>query len=239
MTNDLTHHWRDSQQNRAFFGRRKGVALRDGQERLMQGALPTLRIPDGPINDLKPLFSQPVTKLWLEIGYGGAEHLLHAAKLYPETGFIGCEMFKNGIAKAVRGITEYPLTNVRLATDDAALLLDRLPDASLDQIDLFYPDPWPKRRHRKRRFISRERVDQIARVLKPQGLFRFASDIDDYVAWTLMHLQPRTDFIWTARSSHDWRTVEGAQWLDWVRTRYESKALREGRIPAYLTFERV
>ncbi len=223
---------------RAFFGRRKGHPLRDGQERLMQDVLPNLRVPDGALSNLHALFPIKVKAIWLEIGYGGAEHLLHAAKMYPDIGFIGCEMFQNGIAKAVNGIVTHGLQNIRLATDDAALLLSRLPDAELDQVDLFYPDPWPKRRHRKRRFVLPERVAEVVRVLKSTGVFRFASDIDDYVAWTLMHVQNNGDLRWNARSQNDWRTPDGAGWPDWTRTRYEAKAYREGRCPTYVTFLR-
>jgi tRNA (guanine-N7-)-methyltransferase len=221
---------------RAFFGRRKGPALREGQSRGLEERLPLFEISKGdePFADLKSLFAHPVKTIWLEIGYGGAEHLLHAAKCYPDVGFIGCEMFLNGISKAVRGISELALTNVRLSTQDAGELLPRLPDASCEQVDLFYPDPWPKRRHRKRRFISPERLAHIARVITPQGRFRFASDIDDYVAWTLMHIHQQETLQWHATSAKDWQTP----WEDWVRTRYEAKALREGRTPTYLTFEK-
>jgi tRNA (guanine-N7-)-methyltransferase len=217
---------------RAFFGRRKGPALRESQTRGVEEWLPALLLPQGPLSDVRGLFPHPVKAIWLEIGYGGAEHLLHAARENPDIGFVGCEMFLNGIAKAVRGIHAHALTNVRLSTEDAAQLLARLPDGACDQVDLFYPDPWPKRRHRKRRFVSPERLAQIARVLTPCGRFRFASDIDDYVAWTLMHIHAQKDMRWQVAASQDWLTP----WSDWVRTRYEAKALREGRTPTYLTF---
>ena len=148
--------------------------------------------------------------------------------------FIGVEPFINGLAKMLGKIEDDALTNVRLYNDDATQLLDWLPDACLDRIDLLYPDPWPKRRHWKRRFVNRANLDRFWRVLKPGGRFRFASDIDTYVNWTLLRVSEQGKFAWTATSSKDWNTP----WQGWLRTRYEAKAVREGRTPCYLVFEK-
>lgn len=220
----------------AFFGRRKGKPLRSGQSEALASGLGTLGLDlSGPApEDLRQLFSAEVTQLRLEIGFGGGEHLLHEAATHPDTGFIGVEPFVNGMAKMTAALERQPLANIRLFNDDATLLLDWLPAASLDGIDLFYPDPWPKKRHWKRRFVNAANLDRFARVLKPGGRFRFASDIDTYVNWTLLHCRAHGAFEWRAGEAADWHTpYEG-----WPGTRYEAKAVREGRPPAYLTFRR-
>ncbi|MBN9023995.1 MAG: tRNA (guanosine(46)-N7)-methyltransferase TrmB, partial [Rhizobiales bacterium] len=171
----------------------------------------------------------------LEIGFGGGEHLIAEASAHPGTGFIGVEPLVAGMAKAVAAVADRGLANVRLHDDDAALLLDWLPAGTLSRVDLFYPDPWPKRRHWKRRFVGPANLDRIARVLVPGGLFRVASDIDGYIDWTLRHLTARDDFAWTAETADDWRQP----YPGWPGTRYEAKALREGRRPTYLAFRRL
>ena len=176
----------------------------------------------------------PVSGVVLEIGFGGGEHLAAGAIAHPETGFIGCEPFTNGVAKLVRAVEEAGLANVRIHDNDARDLLDWLPDESLERVDLLYPDPWPKTRHWKRRFVGADNLDRLVRVLKPGGIFRFASDIDSYVAWTLTEVRRHGRFDWLARSAADWRTP----WPGWPGTRYEAKALREGRKGHYLTFQR-
>lgn len=184
---------------------------------------------------LRSIFSAPVDNVRLEIGFGGAEHLLHEARRFPQAGFIGVEPFINGMAKMASALKAAPLPNLRLFDEDAALLLDWLPASSLSGIDLLYPDPWHKKRHWKRRFVSKANLKKIARVLEPGSLFRFASDIPDYVNWTLLHVEANGSFSFEARSADDWRNpYEG-----WPGTRYEAKALREGRTPAYLTFKRI
>ena len=185
--------------------------------------------------DLHTLFGSSVASVRLEIGFGGAEHLLHEARRFPQSGFIGVEPFVNGMAKMAAALKSSPLRNLRLFDEDAALLLDWLPDRSLSGIDLFYPDPWHKKRHWKRRFVSDANLVKMARVLKPGSLFRFASDIPDYVNWTLLHVEAQGSFSFEARSADDWRNPYEA----WPGTRYEAKALREGRTPAYLTFKRL
>jgi tRNA (guanine-N7-)-methyltransferase len=220
----------------AFFGRRKGKALRTGQARLLDTLLPRLAIDlQSPAPaDLAALFPDPVREVRLEIGFGGAEHLIAQATANPDCGFIGIEPFLNGMAKALVAIDANGLRNIRLHHGDAIDLLAWLPPASLATVYLLYPDPWPKRRHWKRRFVQDHTVEKIARVVRPGGEFRFASDIADYAAWTLVRLLRAPDFEWTAERADDWRKP----WTDFHGTRYEAKAKREGRTPCYLTFRR-
>lgn len=228
---------RGRRSSEAFFGRRKGKALRPAQAAYLERLLPALRVDLGsppPAGGVSGLFAAPVDDVRLEIGFGGGEHLLHRAREEPGTGLIGVEPFVNSMAKLLAALERDPLANVRVYDDDAVRLLDWLPDGSLGGIDLLYPDPWPKKKHWKRRFVSPANLDRFARVLKPGGTFRFASDIDSYVNWTLGHVARHPDFVWTARTAADWRTP----FPNWPGTRYEAKALREGRRPAYLAFAR-
>ena len=221
----------------AFFGRRKGKALRSGQARLFETLLPRLRIDlqqPAPV-DLSALFARRQDEVRLEIGFGGAEHLIAQATANPDCGFIGVEPFLNGMAKALAAIEANALDNIRLHHGDAIDLLAWLPPASLSIVYLLYPDPWPKRRHWKRRFVQDRSVAAIARVLRPGGVLRFATDIEDYAAWTLVRLLRSPDFEWTAQRADDWRQP----WTDFASTRYEAKAKREGRTPCYLTFRRL
>ncbi len=183
--------------------------------------------------DLRTLFDG-VDDVRLESGFGGGEHLIAEAERHPRTGFIGVEPFVNGMAKALAAIEERKLRNIRLHHGDATDLLAWLPAAGLARVDLLYPDPWPKRRHWKRRFVQDASVAQIARILRRDGEFRFASDIPDYVAWTLLRLMRSPDFGWTAEQADDWRLP----WPGFTSTRYEAKAKREGRVPCYLIFRR-
>ncbi|OAP41244.1 tRNA (guanine-N7)-methyltransferase [Sinorhizobium glycinis] len=221
----------------AFFGRRKGKPLRERQAAQIENLLPALRLDlkEPAPEDLSALFPAAVKRTRLEIGFGGGEHLIHRAAEDPSTGFIGVEPFVNSMAKLLRQIEAREIDNVRLYDDDATQVLDWLPPASIDQVDLLYPDPWPKRKHWKRRFVSKVNLDRFARVLRPGGLFCFASDIDSYVNWTLIHCRDHAAFEWTAEKSADWLTP----FAGWPSTRYEAKARREGRGSAYLTFRRV
>lgn len=228
---------RPSRSTEAFFGRRKGKALRVNQVRLMDQTLSALKLDlskPAPAS-LATLFPVPVEKIRLESGFGGGEHLIHRALENPETGFIGVEPFVNSMAKLLARVEEQGIRNIRVFDDDATLVLDWLPEASIDQMDLLYPDPWPKKRHWKRRFVSDVNVERFHRVIKPDGQFCFASDIDTYVNWTLEHFERHTGFEWTARNASDWLTP----FANWPGTRYEAKARREGRSSAYLTFRRV
>jgi len=219
-----------------FFGRRHGKPLRNHQKNLFEDILPRLKIDveKSAPQDLRTLFEAKVDAVRLEIGFGGGEHLHHETGCYPQTGFIGVEPFVNGMAKMLAALDGEPRSNLRLYDEDATAVLDWLPDASLSGIDLFYPDPWHKRRHWKRRFVSDANLDRFARILKPGGKFRFASDIEHYVNWTLQHCRRHPAFDWQAEGPSDWNDAyEG-----WPGTRYEAKAFREGRRAAYLTFIR-
>lgn len=206
-----------------FYGRRKGKALRRNHLELTETLLPQLRV------DLAAPNAEGRT--WLEIGFGGGEHLAHLAALHPEVQFIGAEPFVNGVAKLLAEIDKRKLGNVRIHDDDARYLLPKLGAQSLERIYLLYPDPWPKARQNKRRFVNADNLAQMARVLKPGGLFLFASDIADYIDWTLDHVSQEPVFELIGRSHETYE--------NWVRTRYEAKAIREGRVPEYLTFRRV
>jgi tRNA (guanine-N7-)-methyltransferase len=222
---------------RAFFGRRKGHPLRAHQAALYETLLPRLALdlstsaPD----DLRTLFPAPVDGARLEIGFGGAEHLIAQALAHPGTGFIGSEPFVNGMAKALAAIEQHGLRNIRLSAGDATHLIKWLPAASLSRIDILYPDPWPKRRHWKRRFVQEESLKALARALKPGGELRFATDIAGYASWVLARVLRSPQFEWTAQCADDWRRP----WQDFAGTRYEAKAKREGRAPAYFSFRRV
>ena len=227
---------RGSRSTEAFFGRRHGKTIRPQQAGSLAELLPIYRIdlnlpPPEPVTGL---FKAPVETVRLEIGFGGGEHLLHRARTEPSAGFIGVEPFVNGMARVMQAMRSGPLANLRVHDDDAVRLLDWLPAGSLAGIDLLYPDPWPKKRHWKRRFVNKANLDRFARALRPGGIFRFASDIDTYVNWTLLACRRHLDFEWQARSADDWRKP----YSGWPGTRYEAKALREGRTPAYLTFAR-
>jgi tRNA (guanine-N7-)-methyltransferase len=221
---------------RAFFGRRKGHPLRPRQVALFETLLPKLA-PDlakpAPV-DLRTLFANLVDEVRLEIGFGGAEHLIAQARAFPRSGFIGSDGYINSIAKALVAIDAENFSNIRLHSGDASALLDWLPAGSLARIDLLYPDPWPKRRHWKRRFIQDESLKRLARILKIGGELRFATDIADYAGWTLARVLRSKDLIWTAECADDWRKA----WPDFSGTRYEEKAKREGRVPAYFIFRR-
>ena len=177
---------------------------------------------------------EPGRELWLEIGFGGGEHLLARAAENPDVGFVGCEPFVNGVAKLLAGIEALGLTNLRVRADDATGLIEAAPDATFSRIYLLYPDPWPKRRQLKRRFVSERNIAALARVLKPGGELRFATDIDDYAGWTLRRFAASPLFAWEARTADDWRLP----WQGWTPTRYEAKARAAGRSSAYLTFRR-
>jgi tRNA (guanine-N7-)-methyltransferase len=221
---------------RAFFGRRSGKRLHKGQDALYRDVLPRLQIALGDgVLDPHALF--PGAKgIVLEIGYGGGEHLARLAGEQPATGFIGCEVFSGGVAKLVQAVDERRLTNVRVFTDDAIKLLAKLPDASLDGAYLLYPDPWPKTRHHKRRFVSPVTLAEFARVLKRGATFRFATDIEDYANWTLAHAVREPAFRFEAGAPGSWHVP----YADWQPTRYEEKARLEGRLRSfYFTFARV
>lgn len=232
MSNDQA-----SRHTRAFFGRKKGHPLRARQVALFETLLPRigLDLAKPAPADPRALFAQTPNELRLEIGFGGAEHMIAQAIANPRCGFIGSDGFLNAIAKALVVIDDNHLDNIRLHQGDASELLDWLPAACLSRIDLLYPDPWPKRRHWKRRFIQDESLTRLARLLRSGGELRFATDIADYAAYALARVLRSKDFIWTAETAADWRQP----WEGFSRTRYEAKAIREGRVPAYFIFRKI
>ena len=218
--------------NSPLHGRRCGKPLARYQRELMATLLPRLAVDvAAPVRDLAALFPRQPAEVWLEIGFGAGEHLLATAAAYPDVGMIGCEPFLNGVARALADLAGADLENIRLHNGDAAEIIDRLPDASLGRVFVFYPDPWPKRRQRKRRFLSDEMLARLARVMRSGAELRFATDIDDKCGWTLARLLRSPDFSWTAEQAADWQSP----WPGWVETRYEQKAKVEGRRPCYIT----
>lgn len=216
-----------------LYGRQQDKPLKARQQQLMETLLPRLAVPmDGPV-DPKALFPQ-ADEIHLEVGFGGGEHLAWQAANNPRAGFIGAEPFVNGVAKALVHVDDNKLGNVRIHFGDARPLLEALPAASLARLYVLHPDPWPKKRHFKRRMISPWFFAEAARLLKSGGTLRVASDIRDYIRWTLMHAQNAAEFEWTAERAADWKTRPE----DWPQTRYEAKSRREGRTPAYLVFRR-
>lgn len=217
------------------YGRRQDKPLKPRQERVMRELLPRVAMPDpaaGPF-DLDALFPR-AEDIELEIGFGGGEHLAWQAAQKTRAGFIGAEPFINGVAKLLVKIEDEGLANVRVHFGDARPLMEALPPASLARLYVLHPDPWPKKRHYKRRMISPWFFGEAARLIKPGGELRVASDVPDYVRWTLMHAQDAPSFVWLAERAADWREPPP----DWPKTRYEAKGRDQGRPPAYLRFAR-
>lgn len=215
-----------------LWGRRSGKPLAAYQRELVRTLLPRLEVDVAqPIAVPEALFVTPVDDVWLEIGFGAGEHLIAAAQRHANVGFIGCEPFLNGMARALTECAAAEIDNLRLHSGDAGALIDALPAASLGRVFLFYPDPWPKRRQYKRRFISESMLARLARVMKTGAELRFATDIDHYCGWALARLLQSRDFEWAATSAAAWQ----APWPDWISTRYEKKAIAAGRRPCYIT----
>lgn len=220
-----------------WYGRRSSHKLRPGRRRLMDELLPKVGIaPPAPGETVDPaaLFGGPCRDLHLEIGFGGGEHLSGCAAKTPDTCFIGCEPFIDGVASLLADVEEKGLANVRVFSDDARILLDALPDACLSRTYLLFPDPWPKKRHNRRRIVDAEFLSTLARLSADGAEFQFASDHMGYVAWALAALHRHPDWSWTARRPADWREPPPG----WVPTRYEAKARKKGDLPAYLLFRR-
>ena len=224
---------------RNFYGRFKGKTLRPAQETYLEEDLAALspgavgwdENPAREPLDLNALFGG--RDLWVEIGFGGGEHLVHQAERNPGVGIIGAEPFINGVAMLLGKIRKAKVDNLRVHPGDVRDLFDVLPEASVSRAFLLYPDPWPKARHHRRRFVTPDHLEPLAHVMKPGAIFRVATDIPDYVRQTLEQV-PRHGFDWLAERPADWREP----WDDWLSTRYEQKALREDRTPHYLTFRR-
>lgn len=223
-------------ERRNFYGRVHGKTLRQSQktyldEDLDRLSLPGVTLEDNPERSALDLARFHGKPLWLEIGFGGGEHLVHMAAAYPQVEIIGCEPFVNGIAMLLGKIRQAGVQNLSLHPGDVRDLFDVLPPACLAKAFLNYPDPWPKARHHRRRFVTQGYLTALARACAPGAEFRVATDIPDYVRQTLEEV-PQAGFQLVREAG------EGGAWDDWLSTRYEQKALREGRAPHYLTFRR-
>ncbi|MBA5724107.1 tRNA (guanosine(46)-N7)-methyltransferase TrmB [Candidatus Liberibacter sp.] len=221
----------------AFFGRRRDKSLKKNHIHLVENRLPIWKVnlDSIPPTPLERLFSVTVHQVRLEIGFGRGEHLIQRAVEMPDSGFIGIEPFVSSMAKCIKHLEELELQNIRLYDDNAIHLLDWLPDDCIDAIYLLYPDPWPKKRHWKRRFVSQENLNRFSRVLKKDGMLYCCSDIDNYINWMLFYFQRHSSFQWVAEESSDWLNP----FPGWIPTHYEKKAQSEGRTTAYLTFQRI
>lgn len=235
-----------------FFGRRKGRVIHKAKSFLLDNFLPLILLNDKPRKSVAECFSTPMQRYCLEIGFGDGDHLAALAKRMPDTGFIGVEVYRNGVAQLLSlltgvregrqedlagkiGLEKGRVDNVRVFDDDVRLLFSSLPDASFDKIYLLFPDPWPKSRHAERRFINPDNLKELARLLKHGGILQVATDHPIYKRWTLETMRGNLDFKWTAKTSDDWRNPPA----DWAETKYQRKAIREGRRPVFFEFERV
>lgn len=233
-----------------FFGRRKGRIIRKTKSTLLDKFLPLVKIDDKTVFDKNTMFGKPVEKINLEIGFGDGVHLAGQAQNNPNIGFIGIEVFQNGVANLLTLITgikegkdlpeQFTLTenredNIRIFDDDARLLFSKIPDGFVDRVFLLFPDPWPKKRHADRRFVNPDNLKELARIIKKGGILRIATDHKVYKSWTLRKMHECADFKWTAKTSADWRNEPA----DWVKTKYQQKAIREGRKPVFFEYERV
>ncbi len=224
-----------AQRRRTLYGRRRGKKLRSGQQALLDELLPRLQLvlPSGPEKiDLARLFGGP-REVWLEVGFGAGEHLVWQAEQNSEVGLIGCEPYVNGVAKCLAHIERAGVANIRLFPDDALLAMRALPDRSLSRVFVLFPDPWPKTRHHKRRFVQRSSLDVLARLMKPGAELRLATDDPSYLPWMIEHACRHPAFEWLAERPSDWRERPA----DWPSTRYEKKMLA-GRRPVFLRFRR-
>lgn len=219
-----------------IYGRRRGRKLRAGQAGLWASLLPELRfaVPAEATLDPRALFAAPAEQIWLEIGFGAGEHLVAQAQAHPAVGFIGVEIFETGVAKLVAAVAAAKLGNIRILIDDARLLLAALPDRVLDRVFILFPDPWPKKRHQKRRIVAPPTLAALARTMRPGAELRLATDDPDYLRAMLAAATETPAFEWLARRADDWRSRPS----DWPATRYEKKALAAGRAPTFLRFRR-
>jgi tRNA (guanine-N7-)-methyltransferase len=219
-----------------FYGRRRGRPLRAGQRERQQHLLPRLSfaLPEDGKLDPASLFPPKCHGVWVEIGFGGGEHLAEQAERHRDIGFIGCEVFENGVAKLLGEVERRGLDNVRVFADDARPLLAALPPHSISRVFILFPDPWPKVRHHKRRLVAPATLDRLAVIMTDGAELRLATDDPGYQSWMLEHATNHPAFTWTARRPGDWRDRPD----DWPATRYEQKARKAGRIPIFLRFER-
>jgi tRNA (guanine-N7-)-methyltransferase len=222
------------QPTRRLYGRRSARKLRPGRAKLLTEGLPAAALPDACPLTAPGLFGPDCRRLWLEIGFGGGEHLAWQASANPEVGIVGCEPFMNGVASLLRHIANSGLGNVRIHAGDARAVIDRLPDGALERAFILFPDPWPKRRHKERRIVSAETLDALARVMADGAELRLASDDPVQIRWMLQVAPPHPAFAWTVGGPEDWQRRPA----DWPQTRYEAKALAAGRTPVFLRLAR-
>ncbi len=234
MSIDDSDNRSDSLELRSF-GRRIGRALSPRQALLWAQTLPKLQLDMSQPAAPTMLFPRRMREIWLEIGFGGGEHLVWQAQHNSDIGHIGCEPFRDGVVKVLSSVDEHCLDNIRLHPDDARDVLRWLPPASISRAFVLFPDPWPKAKHQKRRLVNSSLLTALARVLKPGGQLRLGTDIADYARTMLMAAQRQPQLRWTAATADDWRVRPE----DWPQTRYEAKAVREGRSSCYLLFERI
>jgi len=223
-------------QHRLIFGRRRGRRLGKEQIGRISELLPkfALTIPQAGWLELSVGPCPPQRDLWLEIGFGAGEHLAVQAERHPEVSLIGCEVFEPGIARLLTHIEHRHIDNIRIFVDDARLLLAALPPSSIDRVFILFPDPWPKRRHAKRRLVSSETLDALGQIMRDGAELRFATDDGNYLTWVLERVTNHPSFEWPARGFRDWR----ARPIDWPPTRYEEKARAAGRTPTFLRLKR-
>jgi tRNA (guanine-N7-)-methyltransferase len=227
----------DGDPRRFIYGRQRGPKLKPGQRRRLATQLPALAVspPAGGERWTPAALRAPATRaLWLEIGFGAGEHLVWQAQRRPDVTHLGVEPYLNGVASLLARVEAEGLSNVRICVDDARLVLAALPDASLGRLHVLFPDPWPKRRHHKRRIVNTRTVPHMARTLAPGGELRLASDDSDYVTWMLAATATEPRLVWQARRARDWRERPA----DWPATRYEQKARAAGRSCVFLRFVR-
>lgn len=223
--------------HKALYGRRHGRGLRSGRRELVKSLLPSLEInlPGLASSSLTDCFEDYCQYVWLEIGFGGGEHLAWQAAVNPHIGMIGCEPFLNGVAKLLTRVRDEELKNVRLFCDDARLLIENLPENSIDQVFILFPDPWPKTRHHKRRIVSFEFLDHLARVLKNSAQVQISTDEPGYLEWILWHFRKHSAFSWSIRAPSEcqYNPTRGPS------TRYQEKAVANGRACVFLTYKRI
>lgn len=234
-----------------FFGRRQGRVIHRAKNFLLDNFLPRIRINSDKKINPEQCFETAKTAYALEIGFGDGDHLAALSERMPDVGFFGVEVYRNGVANLLslitglkegrdedlaKEITILPnrTDNVRVFDDDVRLLFACLPDACFDKIYLLFPDPWPKNRHAERRFINPDNLKELARLLKKGGILQVATDHPIYKRWTLETMRTNPDFVWTAKTSDDWRNPPA----DWAETKYQRKALREGRRPVFFEFSK-
>ncbi|MDG1858984.1 MAG: tRNA (guanosine(46)-N7)-methyltransferase TrmB [Emcibacteraceae bacterium] len=224
-------------QGSRVYGRRQGKALRKASKERLEEYFPrySISLDENGAVDFTSLFEEEYKEYWLEIGFGKGEHLVAQAKANPEIGFIGCEPFLNGVSGLIDHMAREGVTNIRFFMDDARLLMDAMPDQFISRCFILFPDPWRKKRHYKRRIVSPGNVDVLSRLLKNDSELRIGTDHHDYCRWILARMMENENFNWQSDHPDDWHVRPE----DWPSTRYEKKALKVGRLSAYMRFKRL